>query len=135
MKILFAGTPSLAVPSLEKIARAHRVTGVLTGPDKAEGRGRPSVPSPVKKAALALQLEVIQPARLDAAFIEQIRSLAPDLLVVVAYGRIFRETFLDLFPLGGVNLHPSLLPRFRGPSPVSAAILAGDTETGVTVQR
>jgi methionyl-tRNA formyltransferase len=133
MRVLFAGTPSLAVPSLEKIARF--VVGVLTSPDQPSGRGRICVPSPVKEAALSLGLRLFQPARLDAAFIDQVRELAPDLLVVAAYGKIFRQVFLEIFPLGGINLHPSLLPRFRGPSPVSAAILAGDTETGVTVQR
>ncbi len=93
------------------------------------------MPSPVKEAALSLRLKLFQPARLDAAFIEEVRALAPDLLVVAAYGKIFRKAFLELFPMGGINLHPSLLPKFRGPSPVSAAILAGDAETGVTVQR
>lgn len=135
MRVLFAGTSSLAVPSLEKIARAIDVAGVLTSPDQPAGRGRACVPSPVKEAALSLGLQLFQPARLDAAFIDEVRALAPDLLVVAAYGRIFRPAFLDIFPLGGINLHPSLLPRFRGPSPVTAAILAGDLETGVTVQR
>lgn len=133
MRVLFAGTPSLAVPSLEKIARF--VVGVLTSLDQPSGRGRVCVPSPVKEAALALGLKLFQPARLDAAFIDEVRSLAPDLLVVAAYGKIFRQAFLEVFPMGGINLHPSLLPRFRGPSPVSAAILAGDAETGVTVQQ
>ena len=133
MRVLFAGTPSLAVPSLEKIAR--RVVGVLTSPDQPSGRGRVCVPSPVKEAALSLGLKLFQPARLDAAFVEEVRALAPDLLVVAAFGRIFRQAFLGVFRLGGINLHPSLLPRFRGPSPVSAAILAGDAETGVSVQR
>ena len=133
MRVLFAGTPSLAVPSLEKIASL--VVGVLTSPDQPSGRGRVCVPSPVKEAALSLRLKVFQPARLDAAFIEEVRALAPDLLVVAAYGKIFRKAFLEIFPMGGINLHPSLLPKFRGPSPVSAAILSGDIETGVTVQR
>jgi methionyl-tRNA formyltransferase len=125
----------LAVPSLEKIARAVDVVGVLTGHDHPAGRGRASVSSPVKHAALSLRLPLFQPEKLDAAFMEEVRALAPDLLVVAAYGKIFKPAFLDIFPMGGINLHPSLLPRFRGPSPVSAAILAGDTETGVSVQR
>jgi len=133
MRVLFAGTPSLAVPSLRAIARF--TVGVLTSPDQPSGRGRASAPSPVKEAALSLGLKLFQPARLDAAFIEEVRALAPDLLVVAAYGKIFRQAFLQVFPLGGINFHPSLLPRFRGPSPVSAVILAGDPETGVTVQR
>jgi len=133
MRVLFAGTPSLAVPSLRAIARF--TVGVLTSPDQPSGRGRASAPSPVKEAALSLGLKLFQPARLDAAFIEEVRALVPDLLVVAAYGKIFRQAFLQVFPLGGINFHPSLLPRFRGPSPVSAVILAGDPETGVTVQR
>jgi methionyl-tRNA formyltransferase len=78
---------------------------------------------------------VLQPEKLDAPFLEQVRALAPDVLVVAAFGRIFRKPLLDLFPLGGINVHPSLLPRHRGPSPISAAILAGDRQTGVTIQR
>ncbi len=82
-----------------------------------------------------LGLEVLQPEKLDDSLVEQVRALSPDVLVVAAYGKIFRQSFLALFPLGGVNVHPSLLPRYRGPSPISAAILAGDSETGVTIQR
>jgi methionyl-tRNA formyltransferase len=135
MRILFAGTPSLAVPALEKITRAHQVIGVLTTPDKPSGRGRSPESSPVKKAAIALGLTVMQPAKLDEPFREELKAAAPQILVVAAFGRIFRQEFLGLFPHGGINLHPSLLPRFRGPSPISAAILAGDAETGVTIQR
>jgi methionyl-tRNA formyltransferase len=89
----------------------------------------------VAVAARALGLTVLQPGALDAEVTCRIRSLGPEVLVVAAYGRIFREAFLSLFPRGGVNLHPSLLPRHRGPSPIPAAILAGDRETGVTIQR
>jgi methionyl-tRNA formyltransferase len=135
MRVLFAGTPGVAVPSLRAAARAHEVCAVLTGPDQPSGRGRMRRPSEVKQAALALGLRVIETARLGAAVRDTVRELAPELLVVVAFGRIFRQSFLDLFPRGGVNVHPSLLPRHRGPSPVAAAILCGDRETGVTVQR
>jgi methionyl-tRNA formyltransferase len=135
MRILFAGTPALAVPSLTAAAGAHEVAAVLTSPDQPAGRGRAPVPSPLKTAALDLGLRVLDPEKLDEAFMEEARGIGADLLVVAAFGKIFRKPFLDLFPLGGVNLHPSLLPRFRGPSPVSAAIMAGDAETGVTIQR
>jgi methionyl-tRNA formyltransferase len=135
MRILFAGSPSLAVPSLQRLAREHDVVGVLTCCDRPAGRGGGLEPSPVKLSALALGLHLLQPARLDAAVIDEVKSLDPQLLVVAAFGRIFRKDFLDTFPAGGINLHPSLLPRYRGPSPVSAAILAGDGETGVTVQK
>jgi methionyl-tRNA formyltransferase len=135
MRILFAGTPALAVPSLREAARACEVAAVLTSPDQPSGRGRAPTPSPVKEMALALGLSVLTPDRLDSNVLDQVRRFAPRLLVVAAYGKIFRKAFLELFPLGGINLHPSLLPRHRGPSPISAAVLAGDPVTGVTVQR
>jgi methionyl-tRNA formyltransferase len=135
MRILFAGTPALAVPSLMKAAHAHEVVGVLTSPDQPAGRGRALASSPVKLAAETLALHVLQPQKLDEAFLDQVKSLAPDILVVAAYGRIFRQSLLALLPMGGINVHPSLLPRFRGPSPITAAILAGDSETGVTIQK
>jgi methionyl-tRNA formyltransferase len=135
MRILFAGTPALAVPSLTAAANAHEVAAVLTSPDRPSGRGREPACSPVKEAAAQLGLKVLQPEKLDEASLEQVRALSPDVLVVAAYGRIFRQSFLGLFPHGGINVHPSLLPRFRGPSPITAAILAGDRETGVTIQR
>ena len=135
MRILFAGTPALAVPSLTRAAHAHEVLGVLTSPDQPSGRGRELARSAVKEAAAQLGLKVLQPEKLDESFLEQVRALSPDVLVVAAYGKIFRRSFLTLFPLGGINVHPSLLPRFRGPSPISAAILAGDPEAGVTIQR
>jgi methionyl-tRNA formyltransferase len=135
MRVLFAGTPGIAVPSLRETARAHEVCAVLTAADQPAGRGRAREASEVKKAAHELGVRVIEADRLDARVSGAIRELAPELLVVVAFGRIFRQSFLDLFPRGGVNVHPSLLPRHRGPSPIAAAILAGDRETGVTVQR
>ncbi len=135
MRVLFAGTPGVAVPSLRATARAHEVCAVLTGTDQPSGRGRASGPSEVKRAALALGLRVIEAGRIDAGVRQVVGELVPELLVVVAFGRIFRQSFLDLFPRGGVNVHPSLLPRHRGPSPIASAILCGDRETGVTVQR
>jgi len=130
MKLLFAGTPEIAVPSLESLVTA----GYRVDVDAASGRGGKVSPSPVKTKALELGLVVHQPARLDASA----RLLFEgrfDLLVSFAYGRIFGPLFLGLFPQGGVNVHPSLLPRWRGPSPLSAAILAGDAQTGICVQR
>jgi methionyl-tRNA formyltransferase len=110
------------------------VVGVLTNPDRTAGRGRELSFSPVKDAALELGLPVMQPEKLDAVFRETVRKLEPELLVAFAYGRIFGPRFLECFPRGGVNLHPSLLPRYRGPSPINAAILNGDTQAGITVQ-
>jgi methionyl-tRNA formyltransferase len=111
------------------------VCAVLTNPDAPSGRGVRVNASPVKVEAVQRGLTVLEPKRLDEALMKEIRAIGPDLLVVVAYGRIFRPQFLALFPRGGINLHPSLLPRHRGPTPVQATILAGDREGGVTVQR
>ncbi len=135
MRILFAGSPPIAVPSLEEAARRHEVLAVLTGGDQQAGRGKKAAPSAVKIKAVELGLPVMEADRIDAAVTDKVRALAPQLLVVVAFGKIFRKAFIDIFPLGGINLHPSLLPRHRGPSPISAAILAGDAETGVCIQR
>ncbi len=135
MRILFAGTPALAVPSLRAAAHAHDVVGILTAPDRPSGRGMEQGRQPVAEAATSLGCLLLQPRKLDAAFIETVRSLSADLLVTAAYGRIFREPFLSLFPLGAINIHPSLLPLYRGPSPITAAILNGDAVTGVTIQR
>jgi methionyl-tRNA formyltransferase len=135
MRLFFAGTPQFAVPSLEAVAREHDVCGVLTNPDRPAGRGKGIKHSPVKEKALALELKLFQPQKLDEEFINEVKGLAPELLLVVAYGSIFRENFLSIFPKGGINLHPSLLPRYRGPSPIPAVILAGEKETGITIQK
>jgi methionyl-tRNA formyltransferase len=133
MTILFAGTPDIAVPCLAALAARHRVE-VLTNPDAPAGRGSSLTPPPVKARALELGLAVHQPGKLDAGA----RALFEgrfDLLVSFAYGRIFGPLFLGLFPRGGLNVHPSLLPRWRGPSPLTAAILARDPATGISVQK
>ncbi|MBN2553165.1 MAG: methionyl-tRNA formyltransferase [Spirochaetales bacterium] len=135
MRIVFAGSPGFAVPSLAALHENFPIQAVLTNPDRPAGRGKQPEPTAVKNAASALDLPVLQPGVFDPPFLEKVRSLGAGLLVVVAFGRIFRKEFLDLFPLGGVNLHASLLPRYRGPSPITAAILNGDRETGVTVQK
>jgi methionyl-tRNA formyltransferase len=134
MRILFAGTPEIAVKSLEKLASIHECT-VLTAPDKISGRGKRVMASPVKLKAEELDLPVLQPDRLGSASRTAVMNYQPDLLAVFAYGKIFGPKFLSLFPKGGLNVHPSLLPKYRGPSPIPASILAGDTVTGVTVQR
>jgi len=135
MKLLFAGTPLFAVPSLEAISRQYPICSVLTAPDKPMGRGRKNHFSPVKNKALELGLTLLQPAKLNSEFIENVKSLEPELLVVAAYGKIFKKLFLDIFPQGAVNVHPSLLPKYRGAAPIPAAILAGEKLTGVTIQR
>ena len=135
MRIFFSGTPSFAVPSLEAVNAHHDVVGVLTALDKPAGRGRNVKPSAVKRKAGELGLPVYQTVEIDNTFSNSVRDLQADALVVVASSIIFREEFLAIFSQGGVNVHPSLLPRHRGVSPIPAAILSGDRETGVTVQR
>ncbi len=134
MRILFAGTPDIAVPSLRTLAEHHDVVAVLTNPDRTKGRGRKVMASPVKEAALELGLPILQPHKLDQEFRDSVGELKPELLVCIAYGKIFRQAFLDLFPRGGINLHPSRLPDLRGPSPLNSIILRGDRETAITVQ-
>ena len=135
MRILFAGTPDIAVPSLEKLFREHEVAAVLTNPDRGRGRGRGVGFSPVKVKAEELGLKVLQPEKIDDEFISEVRKLNADILAVVAFGKIFRENFIDVFPHGGLNVHPSLLPKFRGASPIQSALLSGEPLTGVTIQR
>ena len=135
MRILFAGSPDLAVPSLLSLQKSFPVAAVLTNPDRPAGRGKQAIATPVKQKALTLDLPVLQPRELDRPFLEQVRAFQPELLVVVAFGRIFSKEFLELFPQGGINLHASLLPKYRGPSPITAVILSGESGTGVTVQK
>lgn len=135
MRVVFFGTPEFAVPSLEALVSAgHEIAAVVTQPDRPAGRGRTPIPPPVKLAALAHQIPVLQPESLrQPEAIAPLRALAPDVIVVAAFGEILRKAVLDLPPLGCVNVHPSLLPSLRGPSPIAGAILAGLDVTGVTI--
>ena len=135
MKILFAGTPEIAVLSLETLASEFEICGVLTNPDRSKGRKGKIGPTPVKAKALELGLDVLQPEKIDTDFCNTVRELSPDILVTFAYGKIFKDNFLSLFKKEVLNIHPSLLPEYRGASPISAAILSGQNETGITVQR
>jgi methionyl-tRNA formyltransferase len=135
-RIVFMGTPAFAVASLDALAHEHTLVGVVTQPDRPAGRGRHIAEPEVKAAARRLGLPVIQPRRLrEPEALEQLRAWAPDLIVVAAFGQILRPEVLDLPPQGCLNVHASLLPRFRGAAPVAAAILAGDTQTGITIMR
>ncbi|MDR2159157.1 MAG: methionyl-tRNA formyltransferase [Treponema sp.] len=145
MRVLFAGSPGIAVPSLRAIAGGAEVelAGVLTNADSRQGRGGGTEPTGVGALAAILAEEyrrggkefvLFKPLKLDAAFRGAVAARHFDLLVSFAYGRIFGPKFLALFPLGGINVHPSLLPKYRGPSPITAAILGGDRETGITIQ-
>lgn len=135
MAIVFIGTPAFAVPALQRVVAAgYEVSAVFTQPDRPAGRGRTKTPPVVKAAAEELGLPVYQPASLkEGGVIDQIRALAPELIVGVAYGQLIVPQVLAIPPKGVLNVHPSLLPRWRGASPVAAAIAAGDEETGVTI--
>ncbi|MCL2374543.1 MAG: methionyl-tRNA formyltransferase [Treponema sp.] len=150
MRILFAASPAIAVPSLGALSEmeleggALAIAGILTNPDRCRKHGYDE-PTDVSAAALALDplrkgrglppIPQLKPEKLDGQAREEVSALAPDLLVSFAYGRIFGPRFLDLFPMGGINIHPSLLPRYRGATPIQAAILARERETGICIQK
>lgn len=135
MRILFMGTPDFAVPSLEALAAAgHQLVGAFSQPDKPKNRGMKLQPTPVKVCAQGLGVPVFQPAKLrDGTALETIRQLDPELIVVAAYGRILPQEILDYPKFGCINVHSSLLPKYRGAAPIHWAILNGDQETGVTI--
>jgi methionyl-tRNA formyltransferase len=136
MKIIFMGTAELSCASLEKLAGKFSVTAVVTQPDKPKGREMKLQFSPVKILAEKLKLPVLQPVKArDEKFISELRGLKPALIVVVAYGQILPQSILDLPKFGCVNVHTSLLPKYRGASPIQTAILNGEAETGVTIMK
>ena len=150
MKILFAGSPAIAIPSLRTVSEMERkgrgvvLAGLLTNPDRARRHGHDE-PTDVSAAAVALDIlrkesglapiHQLKPEKLDEQARNEVAALAPDILVSFAYGRIFGPRFLALFPGGGINIHPSLLPKYRGAAPIPAAIMARDKETGICIQR
>lgn len=136
MRILFMGTPEFAVPSLEAlVAAGHEVCGVFSQPDKPVGRHQNKLqPTPVKECALAHNIPVFQPVKMrDGTALAQIQALAPELIVVAAYGRILPDEILDCPPKGCINVHSSLLPKYRGAAPINWAVINGDTVSGVTI--
>jgi methionyl-tRNA formyltransferase len=135
MRVVFMGTPGFAVPALEYlITSENEVVAVYTQPDRPEGRGRTLAQSPVKKMAVEHGLELLQPSGLrDKTEVERLAAIGPDVVVVAAYGQILPREILDIPEFGCINIHPSLLPRYRGATPIPAAILSGDADTGVTV--
>jgi methionyl-tRNA formyltransferase len=137
MTVIFFGTPAFAVPALEALlASRHQVLGAVTQPDRPRGRGRRLAEPPVKAAARQAGLPVWQPERLkDGAWLDVCRALRPDIGVVVAYGKILPQVLLDIPRFGFVNVHASLLPRYRGASPIQHAVMNGDRETGVCIMR
>lgn len=136
MRVIFFGTPEFAVPSLQALLAAHDVAAVITRPDRPRGRGQKVTASPIKALADAHGAPVLQPTRLsDPDFLKQVAELKADIAVVAAYGRLLPQALLDVPPLGFVNVHASLLPRWRGAAPVHRAVLEGDPVTGVTIMR
>ena len=135
-RIVFMGSPEFALPSLKQLAQHYAVVGVVTQPDRASGRGRELKAPPVKTLAQELNIPVIQPQKLrEPEAMQQLQAWNPDLIVVAAFGQILRKEVLDLPKYGCINVHASLLPRWRGAAPVNAAILAGDEEIGVTIMK
>lgn len=134
MRVVFMGTPDFAVPVLEAILQAgHQVLGVYTQPDKPKGRGKSMQYTPVKEKALEYDIPVFQPVRVrEPEVIEEIRSLKPDIIIVVAFGQILSEELLAVPPYGCVNVHASLLPKYRGAAPIQRVIMDGEKESGVT---
>jgi methionyl-tRNA formyltransferase len=136
VRIVFMGSPEFALPTLQALVDSISVIGVITQPDRPAGRGRTLTPPPVKLLAQSLGIPVIQPERLrEPVAMEQLRTWAPDMIIVAAFGQILRPAVLDLPYYGCLNVHASLLPRWRGAAPIQAAILAGDEHTGVTIMR
>lgn len=135
MKIIFFGTPDFVVPVLNSLSTSFDVVGVVTTPDTREGRKKILTPSPVKKAYLAKNPDgtVLTPQQLNNEILQELQSLNPDLFVVAAYGKIIPQSILDIPAYGSINIHPSLLPKYRGPSPIQSAILDGEKITGVSI--
>jgi methionyl-tRNA formyltransferase len=137
MELIFLGTPTFAVPTIERIVGAgHRVSAVFTQPDRPKGRGGQLNASPVKQAALRLGLPVHQPERIRRPeVVEQLKQMRPDAMVVVGYGQIIPQTIIDIPPRGIINVHASLLPKYRGAAPIQWAVANGETRTGVTTMK
>jgi len=136
MRVVFIGTGEIGVPTLQALMQSgeHQVIGVVTQPDKPVGREQRIEPPPIKRALIGTKISVLQPERIkDRQSIEEIRAMAPGAIVVMAYGQILPRAILEIPPFACLNLHASLLPRWRGAAPIQAAIAAGDRETGITV--
>lgn len=135
MRIVFMGTPEFACPSLRALSEAHDVCRVVTRPDAVRGRGKRLEPSPVKALAQELGLPVIETSRMTPEIMDELRSCEAALCVVAAYGCILPDELLEMFPLGCINVHASLLPRWRGAAPIQRAVLAGDERAGASIMR
>lgn len=137
MRVVFMGTPNFAVGTLEALLEAgHEVAAVVTQPDKPKGRGKTLMPTPVKEAALARMIPVLQPKKVrEPEFVETLRKIGPDVIVVAAFGQIISKEILEMPRYGCINVHASLLPAYRGAAPIQWAVINGDKESGVTIMR
>lgn len=137
MRVVFMGTPDFAVGTLEAlIAEGHEICAVVTQPDKPKGRGKTLMPTPVKEVALKHEIPVLQPVKVrEPEFVEQLRTMEPDVIVVAAFGQIISRDLLELPKYGCINVHASLLPAYRGAAPIQWAVINGDRESGVTIMR
>ena len=137
MRVVFMGTPDFAVGTLEALLEAgHEVVAVVTQPDKPKGRGKTLMPTPVKEAALARMIPVLQPKKVrEPEFVETLRKIGPDVIVVAAFGQIISKEILEMPRYGCINVHASLLPAYRGAAPIQWAVIYGDKESGVTIMR
>ena len=134
MRIVFFGTPCFAIPSLTGLLQSgHEIVAVVTQPDKRKGRHRVLTPPPVKELALSRGIQILQPEKMkDPLFLEELSGTNPDLIVVVAYGKILPPQILKLPPYGCINVHASLLPKYRGAAPIQWSLVSGEKKTGVT---
>lgn len=133
MNVIFMGTPTFAVPSLEMLLKKHTICVVVTQPDKPKGRGKRMIFSPVKEKALEYNIEVLQPIKIrESDFVEKLKQYKADIIIVVAFGQILPETILNMPKYGCINVHGSLLPKYRGAAPIQWAVINGEKETGVT---
>ena len=137
MKIVYMGTPDFAVPPLEALVRSgYEVAAVVTQPDKPKGRGKTLMPTPVKEEAMKHDIPVYQPLKVrDPEFVEILENIAPDIIVVAAFGQIIPKKILDMPKYGCINIHASLLPKYRGAAPIQQAVIDGEKESGVTIMR
>ncbi|MFN4228011.1 MAG: methionyl-tRNA formyltransferase [Candidatus Ratteibacteria bacterium] len=133
MKIIFFGSDNFGIPSLEMLKRNFEVVCVVTSPDKPKGRGLKISPTPVKEWAIANGINVYQPERFEESFIDKIKKILPDLIILISYGKILPSSILKIPKIASINVHPSLLPKYRGPAPIEWALINGETKTGITI--
>jgi len=133
MRILFFGSDIFGLPSLEILKRKYQIIGVVTASDKPKGRGLKILPTPVKEWAIMNGIDVFQPEVFDDNFLKKIEKLSPDLIVLISYGKILPSSLINIPKIASINVHPSLLPKYRGPAPIEWALINGETKTGVTI--